>query len=61
MRIIRERNEMRLSKIDSASKVVTARKQNMFRQQQSIVAGLEMMADQSTKGRSHAILSSYCG
>ena len=61
MRIIRERNEMRLSKIDSASKVVTARKQNMFRQQQSIVAGLEMMADQSTKGRSHAISSSYGG
>ena len=61
MRTIRERNDIRLSKIDSASKVVTARKQNMLRQQQSIVAGLEVMADQSTKGRSHAVLSSYGG
>ena len=57
MKVIRARNAIRSNKVDNMSKFNTKCNENMLRQQQSIVAGLEMMAQHT--GRSRAISSSY--
>ena len=57
MKVIRARNAIRSNKVDNMSKFNTKRNENMLRQQQSIVAGLEMMAQNT--GRSRAVSSTY--
>ena len=59
MKLIRARNAICISKHKNTTKFHKVRNKNMVSQQQSILAGLELMTDQSCKGRSRAVLSSF--
>ena len=59
MKVIRARNAIRISKHENTTKFHKVRNEPMGSQQQLILAGLELMADQSCKGRSRAVLSSF--
>ena len=59
MKVIRARNAIRIRKHENTTKFHKVRNKHMVSQQQSILAGLELMADQSCKGRSRAVLSSF--
>ena len=61
MNVIQARNALRMSKVDNLSKINKSRNDNTLRQQQSIVAGLELMAEQASKGKSRVNTSSYAG